>query len=216
MSFYDAYYRPDDMFSKFVPKVEIYLNSENEIECVHRRCGKYRVHDRLPKITREEYMYGSKRHYYLRCETFLHMNDENGECVHINTIKLNKELTSVALTNPAMNTIYKQDNLFEIEPMNTNKQLLIDVFEWVCNTLHIRKKVINAKVIAAVLAIALLAFPLSQCFAPGDRDYSRNSSDCKSCHRTFYSGDSAGNYKNIARTGMCNNCYSNYKWATGE
>ena len=39
---------------------------------------------------------------------------------------------------------------------------------------------------------------------------SGNTRVCKVCGRSFESGD--GNYKNIARTGMCNNCYSNYQW----
>ena len=34
---------------------------------------------------------------------------------------------------------------------------------------------------------------------------------CKSCGRKFEAGDTAENYMNIARTGMCNNCYNNYK-----
>ena len=36
---------------------------------------------------------------------------------------------------------------------------------------------------------------------------------CKSCGRTYEAGDSDGNFMNIARTGMCNNCYNNFKWA---
>lgn len=46
-------------------------------------------------------------------------------------------------------------------------------------------------------------------------NYTSSKSDddgkCKSCGRSFKAGDSAGNYMNIARTGMCNNCYRNYK-----
>lgn len=37
------------------------------------------------------------------------------------------------------------------------------------------------------------------------------SNTCGYCKRTFYPGDSAGNYMNIARSGLCNNCYNNYK-----
>lgn len=33
---------------------------------------------------------------------------------------------------------------------------------------------------------------------------------CKSCGRQFEAGDSGGNYMNIAKTGMCKNCYNNY------
>lgn len=33
---------------------------------------------------------------------------------------------------------------------------------------------------------------------------------CKSCGRQFEAGDAAGNYMNIAKTGMCKNCYNNF------
>lgn len=33
---------------------------------------------------------------------------------------------------------------------------------------------------------------------------------CKSCGRQYEAGDAAGNYMNIAKTGMCKNCYNNF------
>lgn len=43
-----------------------------------------------------------------------------------------------------------------------------------------------------------------------------HSKTCKFCHREFEAGDDGGNFMNIAKTGMCKNCYNNYKWATGK
>ncbi len=63
----------------------------------------------------------------------------------------------------------------------------------------------------------LIALALVFCFAlvgcdDGGYSYHVDTATCKSCGRTFEAGDSAGNYKNIAQTGMCNNCYDNFKW----
>lgn len=44
---------------------------------------------------------------------------------------------------------------------------------------------------------------------------SRDSNTCKSCHRSWEAGDSGGNFMNIARTGMCKNCYGNYNSLKG-
>ena len=33
---------------------------------------------------------------------------------------------------------------------------------------------------------------------------------CKSCGKQYEAGDEAGNYMNIAKTGMCKNCYNNF------
>lgn len=38
-----------------------------------------------------------------------------------------------------------------------------------------------------------------------------HSAVCGSCGRSFNSGDIGGNYKSIAKTGMCKNCYNNFK-----
>ncbi len=46
----------------------------------------------------------------------------------------------------------------------------------------------------------------------GGSSSSRSTATCKSCGRVYEAGDSGGNFKNIARTGMCKNCYENFKW----
>lgn len=48
---------------------------------------------------------------------------------------------------------------------------------------------------------------------------SSRTAKCKSCGRKYEAGDSAGNFMNIAKTGMCNNCYRNFEdfsWALGK
>jgi hypothetical protein len=60
----------------------------------------------------------------------------------------------------------------------------------------------------------LLVFCLCLCACTGGSGgYSQTATNtCKSCGRTYEAGDSGGNYMNIARTGMCKNCYNNFKW----
>lgn len=60
-----------------------------------------------------------------------------------------------------------------------------------------------------IIMIITLAALIGGCSNGG----SVSTNNCKSCGRTFQAGDDAGNYRNIARTNMCNNCYNNYKWA---
>lgn len=36
---------------------------------------------------------------------------------------------------------------------------------------------------------------------------------CSSCGRSYSAGDAGGNYRSITWTGMCKNCYNNFKWA---
>ena len=67
------------------------------------------------------------------------------------------------------------------------------------------------KILSIILIISLL-FLLTSCISSGSSGSSR-SATCKSCGRSFQAGDSAGNFMNIARTGMCNNCYNNFKTA---
>ena len=71
-------------------------------------------------------------------------------------------------------------------------------------------------IVIFVIVIIVLGLLLKNCMGSGSSSGGGHSITCKSCGRTFEAGDSAGNYKNIARTGMCNNCYSNYKWASGN
>ena len=67
--------------------------------------------------------------------------------------------------------------------------------------------------IAVIVLIALIA----SCTGSGSGSSgSSNSRRCKSCGRTF---TDSSNTRSIARTGMCSNCYNNFKWgqaATGR
>ena len=74
-----------------------------------------------------------------------------------------------------------------------------------------KEKVI--KVVCITLAIiAIVALIVVCCNSCVNDSGHVDTSTCKSCGRTFEAGDSDGNYKNIARSGMCNNCYDNYKY----
>lgn len=66
-------------------------------------------------------------------------------------------------------------------------------------------------IIAVILTIVFIVMAVSPSISSGGGGSSSRNT-CKSCGRTFSAGDAAGNYKNIARTGMCNNCYGNYNW----
>ena len=65
--------------------------------------------------------------------------------------------------------------------------------------------------------IIALVFLLASCVNGGSSSSgSSNSRTCKSCGRTF---TDSTNKSSIARTGMCSNCYNNFKWgqaATGR
>lgn len=65
-----------------------------------------------------------------------------------------------------------------------------------------------------IIAFVLLVVLLGSCgnLFGGSGGRSAKTNTCKSCGRTFEAGDSDGNFMNIARTGMCNNCYENYQW----
>lgn len=65
------------------------------------------------------------------------------------------------------------------------------------------------KYIPAIFIVIVIIALIGSCSGGGRT----KTNTCQSCGRTFEAGDSAGNYKNIARTNMCNNCYSNYMWA---
>ena len=66
------------------------------------------------------------------------------------------------------------------------------------------------KIIPRLSAFVFLIAIMGSCNGGGRKV---STATCKSCGRTFQAGDDAGNYRNIARTHMCNNCYNNYKWA---
>lgn len=65
------------------------------------------------------------------------------------------------------------------------------------------------RIIALILVFALC---LSLCACGGGGSPKKNT--CKSCGRSFQAGDSAGNFRKIASSGMCNNCYNNFKSMT--
>ena len=67
------------------------------------------------------------------------------------------------------------------------------------------------KKVMVVLLSLVLAFTMVACGGGGS-----NSNTCKSCHRTYEAGDSAGNYKSIAKSGMCNKCLKNYYTMSGQ
>ena len=67
----------------------------------------------------------------------------------------------------------------------------------------------NKRFISIILVLLVVGLVLHACSASPDR----SSATCESCGRTYEPGDSGGNYMNIARTSMCNNCYDNFKWA---
>lgn len=69
--------------------------------------------------------------------------------------------------------------------------------------------------IGLILAVILFAaVAISSCGGGSGSGSSHHSTNtCKSCGRTYEAGDSGGNFMSIARTGMCKNCYNNFKWA---
>lgn len=70
----------------------------------------------------------------------------------------------------------------------------------------------RTKSLGYIVAAVLLVFVLSGIsigFNSGSSSSSRTNT-CSSCNRSWPAGDSGGNFMNIARTGMCNNCYDNF------
>ncbi len=72
------------------------------------------------------------------------------------------------------------------------------------------------KVLSIFLAIWLIGLCISiiscaACDGGGNTSYSYT---CKVCDRKFSGGTS--NSKSIIRTGMCSQCYKNYKYAIGD
>lgn len=60
------------------------------------------------------------------------------------------------------------------------------------------------------IAVLLLAF-LIFCTLSACGDYERDVATCKGCGTSFYAGDEAGNYMNIAWTNLCNQCEAEAK-----
>ena len=66
---------------------------------------------------------------------------------------------------------------------------------------------------AIFLIVIFLVLGMASCSGGGScvgKSHSTNT--CEACGRSWEAGDSGGNYMNITRTGMCKNCYNNYKW----
>ncbi|MBQ9920882.1 MAG: hypothetical protein IJO52_01750, partial [Clostridia bacterium] len=75
-------------------------------------------------------------------------------------------------------------------------------------TVITKKKII---VLAIVVAVVLCVYAVADDAIHGDRNDSNQSKiTCGSCGRSFEAGDSSKNYINIAESGLCNNCESNY------
>lgn len=74
----------------------------------------------------------------------------------------------------------------------------------------IKKHILKYRVAVTVIVIAIIGVGIS-----GIDFRSSSSNDtgkvCQSCHKTF---TDSKNTKSIARTNMCTNCYSNYKFGT--
>lgn len=69
------------------------------------------------------------------------------------------------------------------------------------------KKII--RIIGRVVIVFLIMIPLTAC----SDSTAHRTNTCESCGRSWEAGDSGGNFMSIANTGMCVNCYENFKWA---
>ena len=68
-------------------------------------------------------------------------------------------------------------------------------------------------VAAVIVIILVLVLLIGSCGGSGSGGGATRKNTCKSCGRSYEAGDAGGNFMNIARTGMCKNCYNNYQWA---
>lgn len=77
------------------------------------------------------------------------------------------------------------------------------------------KKVIKIIVITLIVIALLVAIGVMiWSFANESNPVRKN--ECESCGREWSAGDANGNFINISKTGMCNNCYENFKYAQKE
>ena len=76
--------------------------------------------------------------------------------------------------------------------------------------IKIGKTVVTVKGLLILFIIIILLIGVIGMFVS---EPSASTNTCRVCGRTFEAGDAGGNYRNIAKTHMCNNCYSNYLWA---
>ena len=63
------------------------------------------------------------------------------------------------------------------------------------------------------LIIIFLIVIVTSCSNGGTSSYTYEPLKCSTCGKSYYPGDSGGNYMSIARTHMCKKCYENFKWA---
>lgn len=70
------------------------------------------------------------------------------------------------------------------------------------------RKILIASVAIIIVSVIVILVALTGGSGSGKAD----AGTCEFCGRYFAPGDKAGNFKNIARTGMCKNCYNNYQW----
>ena len=72
---------------------------------------------------------------------------------------------------------------------------------------------IKGLIIIICILLLIIGFVISGASGGSSSGGSSSKNTCSVCGRVFEAGDSAGNYKSIARTHMCVNCYNNYQWA---
>lgn len=65
-------------------------------------------------------------------------------------------------------------------------------------------------IVFLIIAIILIAV---SCSNGGKSITSYEPNKCSICGKSYYPGDSGGNYMSIAKTKMCKKCYENFKWA---
>ena len=77
------------------------------------------------------------------------------------------------------------------------------------------ENIVRGTIIGCVVAIVLFCIVYG-CIVgfPSSNSSSNSTLTCGYCNRTYPAGDSGGNYMCIARTHLCNNCYSIYKSGT--
>ena len=72
-------------------------------------------------------------------------------------------------------------------------------------------KVAIKKFLVAFIPVYVVIIVLAFALAGGSSNSTKSKNTCSSCSRSWVAGDSDGNYKNISKTGMCNNCEDNYQ-----
>lgn len=159
--------------------------------------------------------YNSLGHYYnLWYSSGKSGLDKSHTVFIIGRIEMNEELQEQALKTSAFKNIYKTNSTHYYSMFDVDENADINsISAWLTSILGtpLDKNSHNIKKIVSVaFSVLLIILTLYCCMNSGSGG--TKSATCKSCGRTFQAGDSGGNYKNIARTGMCNNCYGNFQW----